>query len=51
VAFHELSHWTAESRLDRDLKNRFGSRNCAAEDLIAEFGAAFLLRDFASTVI
>src|SRR5204863_1073799 len=27
VAFHELTHWTAhKSRLDRDLKNRFGSR-------------------------
>ena len=27
VAFHELTHWTAHgSRLDRDWKNRFGSR-------------------------
>ena len=27
VAFHELTHWTGhKSRLDRDLKNRFGSR-------------------------
>ena len=27
TAFHELTHWTAHaSRLDRDLKNRFGSR-------------------------
>jgi antirestriction protein ArdC len=34
VAFHELTHWTAhKSRLDRDLKNRFGSRNYAAEEL------------------
>src|SRR5262249_11226259 len=41
--FHELTHWTAhKSRLDRDLKNRFGSRNYAAEELIAELGAAFL---------
>ena len=30
VAFHELTHWTAhKSRLDRDLKNRFGSRDYA----------------------
>jgi antirestriction protein ArdC len=38
TVFHELTHWTAHgSRLDRDLKNRFGSRNYAGEELIAEF--------------
>jgi antirestriction protein ArdC len=47
VAFHELCHWTAhKSRLDRDLKNRFGSRNCAGEELIAELGAAFVCAEF-----
>ena len=47
VAFHELTHWTAHtSRLDRDLKNRFGSRSYAAEELIAELGAAFLSAEF-----
>src|SRR3954468_17338664 len=47
VAFHELTHWTAHrSRLDRDLKNRFGSRHYAAEELIAELGAAFLSAEF-----
>jgi antirestriction protein ArdC len=47
VAFHELVHWTAHgSRLDRDLKNRFGSRNYAGEELIAELGAAFLCAEF-----
>jgi antirestriction protein ArdC len=47
VAFHELSHWSGhQSRLDRDLKNRFGSRNYAAEELIAELGAAFLCAEF-----
>jgi antirestriction protein ArdC len=47
VAFHELTHWTAhKSRIDRDLKNRFGSRNYAAEELIAELGAAFLCAEF-----
>jgi antirestriction protein ArdC len=47
VAFHELTHWTAhKSRLDRDLKNRFGSRNYAAEELIAELCAAFLCAEF-----
>jgi antirestriction protein ArdC len=47
VAFHELGHWTGhKSRLDRDLKNRFGSRSYAAEELIAELGAAFLCAEF-----
>ncbi len=47
VAFHELTHWTSrKSRLDRDLKNRFGSREYAAEELIAELGAAFLCAEF-----
>jgi antirestriction protein ArdC len=46
VAFHELTHWTGhKSRLDRDLKNRFGSRDYAAEEL-AELGAAFLCAEF-----
>jgi antirestriction protein ArdC len=48
VAFHELTHWTAhKSRLDRNLKNRSDSRNYAAEELIAELGAAFLCAEFA----
>lgn len=47
VAFHELTHWTGhKSRLDRDLKNRFGSRAYAAEELVAELGAAFLSAEF-----
>ncbi|OMI09266.1 hypothetical protein BSN85_17170 [Bradyrhizobium brasilense] len=47
TVLHELTHWTAhKSRLDRDLKSRFGSRNYAAEELIAELGAAFLCAEF-----
>ena len=47
TVFHELTHWTAHgSRLDRDLKNRFGSRNYTVEELIAELGAAFLCAEF-----
>jgi antirestriction protein ArdC len=47
TAFHEVVHWTAhKSRLDRDLKNRFGSRNYAGEELVAELGAAFLCAEF-----
>lgn len=40
---HELTHWTAHpNRLDRNLQSRFGSEAYAMEELIAEFGAAFL---------
>ena len=47
VTFHELTHWTGhKSRLDRDLKNRFGSWAYAGEELVAELGAAFLCAEF-----
>ena len=47
AVFHELTHWTGHTlRLDRDLRNRFGSRDYAAEELIAELGAAFLRAEF-----
>jgi len=40
---HEATHWTGvKSRLDRDLSGRFGSESYAAEELVAELGAAFL---------
>lgn len=40
---HELTHWTgAKHRLNRDLAGRFASLAYAAEELIAELGAAFL---------
>lgn len=43
TAFHELIHWTGhEGRCARDLRNRFGSEAYAAEELIAELGAAFM---------
>ena len=39
---HEHSHWTAQaSRCDRQLGKRFGDNAYAAEELIAELGAAF----------
>jgi antirestriction protein ArdC len=39
IAFHELGHWTGhKSRLDRDLRNRFGERAYAAEELVALSG-------------
>ena len=36
---HELSHWSgAEARLNRDLRNHFGSHDYAREELRAEIG-------------
>ena len=44
--YRHKSHWTGHaSRLDRNLKNRFGSAAYAAEELIAEMGSAFLCAD------
>jgi len=43
VVVHELTHWSGhKSRLDRDLSGRFRSDSYAAEELVAELGAAFL---------
>jgi antirestriction protein ArdC len=43
VMLHELTHWTGhESRLDRQIKNQFGSPAYALEELTAELGSAFL---------
>ena len=40
---HELGHWSGgEKRLNRDLKNRFGTQAYAAEELVAELTSAFL---------
>lgn len=40
---HELCHWSgAKHRLDRDMTGRFGTQSYAAEELVAELGAAFL---------
>jgi len=43
TALHELAHWSgAPSRLNRDLRGRFGEVAYAAEELIAEIASAFL---------
>ncbi len=48
TAFHELTHWSGHrSRLDRNLQGRFGSQSYAAEELVAELGAAFLCQEHA----
>ncbi|MBW4422557.1 MAG: DUF1738 domain-containing protein [Myxacorys californica WJT36-NPBG1] len=40
---HEYIHWTgAAHRLNRSLTTRFGSEGYAAEELVAELGAAFV---------
>ena len=47
---HESCHWTGhKSRLNRDLGMRFGKDAYAAEELIAELGAAFLCADLQVT--
>ena len=47
TGLHELGHWSGhESRLNRDLKNRFGTKAYAAEELIAELTSAFLCAHF-----
>ncbi len=43
ILAHEVTHWTGHaSRCNRDLSGRFKTRSYAAEELIAELGAAFL---------
>lgn len=45
--FHELAHFSGHpSRLNRQLKNRFGDREYAAEELIAELTSAFICGEF-----
>ena len=48
---HELTHWTRhKSRLDREFgRKRWGDEGYAAEELVAELGAAFLCADLAIT--
>ncbi len=46
VLLHEMTHWTADpDRLNRDIRNRYGTESYAMEELIAELGAAFLCAD------
>jgi len=48
---HELTHWTRHaSRLDREFgRKRWGDAGYAAEELVAELGAAFLCADLGVT--
>jgi len=51
TSLHELTHWTRHaSRLDRDFgRKRWGDAGYAAEELVAELGAAFLCADLGVT--
>jgi antirestriction protein ArdC len=41
---HELTHWSgAKARLDRQFGKRFGDKEYAFEELVAEMGAAFAM--------
>jgi antirestriction protein ArdC len=43
TCFHELGHWTGHpSRLDRNLKSNFGTKDYAREELVAEMASAFV---------
>ncbi|WP_187648709.1 ArdC family protein [Nitrosophilus labii] len=45
--FHELTHWSGAShRLNREIKNRFGTKDYAFEELVAELGSVFLSSHF-----
>lgn len=46
TGLHELVHWSgAKSRLNREMKGKFGSEGYAFEELIDELGSAFLVAD------
>lgn len=46
TGLHELVHWSgAKSRLNREMKGKFGSAVYAFEELVAELGSAFLMAD------
>ena len=46
TGLHELVHWSGgKSRLNREMKGKFGSEGYAFEELIAELGSAFLMAD------
>jgi len=48
---HEHTHWTGhESRLAREFGKHFGSDKYAAEELVAELGAAFVCAELGLTV-
>ena len=52
TAFHEIGHWTGhKSRLARDLRDRFGERAYAAEELVANCAQRSCVPSSGSTAI
>ncbi|MPY24461.1 ArdC family protein [Shewanella sp. YLB-07] len=50
TGLHELVHWCgAKPRLDRPMRNKFGSEDYAFEELIAELGCSFLMASLGVT--
>lgn len=46
TGLHELVHWSGgKTRLNREMKGKFGSEGYAAEELVAELGSAFLMAE------
>ena len=46
TAIHELIHRTGhESRLNRDIRNKFGTSEYAFEEMVAELGASFICNE------
>lgn len=44
---HELTHWTGHpNRINRNLGKKFGDKDYAVEELVAELGAAFMCTEF-----
>ena len=44
---HELTHWTGHpNRMNRNLGKKFGDKDYAVEELVAELGAAFICTEF-----
>ena len=45
--YHEIGHWTGhKTRLDRNMRNSFGSQQYAREELVAELCGAFMCAEF-----
>ena len=50
TAIHELIHRTGhESRLNRDIRNQFGTSEYAFEEMVAELGASFVCNELGIT--
>lgn len=48
---HEITHWTANpKRLNRTFGKKFGDKQYATEELVAEFGTAFMCAEFGISV-